>query len=102
MPAKQTPEKQERALLVRDAIATLGIEFPNAEDDRFRVAILLRVSEELGSLEPGQLTRLNEAACKSDTKHAGVTEFRTAVRRHLGRRYDLPAARKRAKEATTG
>ena len=97
---KTTPEKQEIALLVRDSIAVLGIDFPSPEDDRFRVSVLLRATEEISKLEPGQLTRLHEAACKADSKHAGVSEFRTAIRRKLGQRYDLKAARKRAKEAS--
>lgn len=97
---KTTPEKQEIALLVRDAIAVLGIDFPSPEDDRFRVSVLLRTTEEIQKLEPGQMTRLHEAACKADSKHAGVNEFRTAIRRKLGQRYDLAAARKRAKEST--
>lgn len=100
MPTKTTPESQERALLVRDGIAVLAIEFPQPEDDRFRVSILLRLTEELSSMEPGQLTRLHEAACKADQKHAGVSEFRTAVRGYLGRRYDLAGARRRARSTT--
>lgn len=101
MPTKSTPEKQELALLVRDAIAVLGIDFPQPEDDRFRVSVLCRVTEDINKLEPGQLTRLHEAACKAEAKHSGVAEFRTALRRKLGQRYDLKAARKRAKESTT-
>lgn len=96
MPAKTTPESQDRCLLVRDAIAILGVDFPQPEDDRFRVSILLRLAEELPKLEPGQLTRLHEAACKADAKHAGINEFRTSLRTNLGRRYDLAGARKRA------
>lgn len=96
MPTKQTPESQERALLVRDTIAVLGIDFPQPEDDRFRLGIIARLTEELAKLEPGQLTRLHEAACKADAKHPGVSEFRLAIRRRLGTRYDLKAARQRA------
>lgn len=94
--AKITPESQDRALLVRDAVAVLGIDFPQPEDDRFRVSILLRLQEELSKLEPSQLTRLHEAACKADAKHDGVTSIRTALRTVLGRRYELAAARKRS------
>lgn len=96
MPTKPTPESQQRALLVRDAVAVLGIDFPQPEDDRFRVSVLLRLKEELPNLEPGQLTRLHEAACKADAKHPGINEFRTALRTILGRRYDLAGARKRS------
>jgi hypothetical protein len=93
---KTTPESQERALIVRDAIAVLGIDFPQPEDHRFRQSILCRLAEEIPSLEPGQITRLHEAACKADAKHPGIPEFRTKLRSALGRRYDLAAARKRA------
>jgi hypothetical protein len=96
MATKPTPESQQRALLVRDAVAVLGIDFPQPEDDRFRVSVLLRLKEELPKLEPGHITRLHEAACKANAKHPGVTEFRTSLRLILGRSYDLPGARKRS------
>jgi hypothetical protein len=97
MSAKTTPESQFRALLVRDAIAVIGIEFPTPEDDRFRESIIARVAEEIKDLEPGQLTRLHEAASSADAKHSGIHELRTALRFQLGRRYDLAGARRRAK-----
>jgi hypothetical protein len=99
MSAKTSPETQQRALLVRDAVAVLKIEYPNDADDRFRQAIIARIIEELPGLEPTQLTRLHEAACDADAKHAGITELRLAVRSQLGPRYDLKGARKRAANA---
>ena len=99
MPSKTSPESQQRALLVRDAIAVLAIEFPQAEDDRFRISIFMRLREEIPNLEHSQLTRLHEAACKADAKHAGVPEIRTSLRHALGRAYDLAGARARAKAA---
>lgn len=100
MPAKlKDPAAQERALLVRDAIACLGIEFPDAEEDRFTEAAMLRLAEELPNLESGQVTRLNEAACAASSKRPGVAAFRSAIRQILGRRYDLAGARKRAAAA---
>ena len=100
MPAKTSPETQLRALLVRDAVAVLKIEYPNREDDRFRESIIARVIEEIPNLEPSQLTRLHEAASDADAKHAGVAALRTACRTNLGKRYDLAGARKRATTAS--
>ena len=97
MPTKTSPETQLRALLVRDAVAVLKIEYPNREDDRFRESIVARVIEEIPNLEPGQLTRLHEAASDADTKHIGVEALRTALRTQLGKRYDLAGARRRAR-----
>jgi hypothetical protein len=97
MSAKTTPESQFRALLVRDAIAVIGIEYPTTEDDRFRDSIVARVIEEAKDLEPSQLTRLHEAASAADAKHSGIPELRHALRCQLGRRYDLAGARRRAK-----
>lgn len=96
MPAKTTPESQFRALLVRDAIAAIEIEYPTPEDDRFRESIIARIVEEMGELEPTQITRLHESASKADAKHTGISALRTALRTHLGKRYDLAGARKRA------
>jgi hypothetical protein len=96
---KTNPETQTRALLVRDAVATLKIEYPSPADDRFRTAIIARITEELPRLEAAQLTRLHEAACDADAKHAGIPELRFAVRSQLGTRYDLKGARKRAATA---
>lgn len=96
MSAKTTPESQFRALLVRDAIAVISIEFPTPEDDRFRDSIIARVVEEVKDLEPTQLTRLHEAASEAEAKHSGIPALRTALRCQLGRRYDLAGARKRA------
>jgi hypothetical protein len=89
MPTVQCPEKQARALLVRDAIATLNIAFPSPLDDRFRRSILSKVMEQLKDLEPGQVTRLNESACESPSKAPDITEFRGALQRVLGSRYSL-------------
>jgi hypothetical protein len=97
MPTKTSPETQLRALLVRDAVAVLKIEYPNKEDDRFRESMVARIIEEIPELELSQLTRLHEAASDADAKHAGITDLRTAIRTHLGKRYDLAGARKRAK-----
>lgn len=96
MPAKTTPESQFRALLVRDAIAVITIEFPTPEDDRFRDSIIARVCEEIKDLEPGQITRLHEAASEADAKHSGIQLLRTTLRYQLGIRYDLKGARRRA------
>jgi hypothetical protein len=97
MPAKSSPETQLRALMVRDTVAALKIEYPNREDDRFRESIIARVIEDIAEFEPTQLTRLHEAASDADAKHAGVTILRHAVRCQLGKRYDLAGARKRAR-----
>ena len=97
MPAKTTPESQYRALLVRDSIAAIEIEYPNAEDDRFRESIIAAVCEAADELEPTQITRLHEAASKADAKHSGIAALRTALRTRLGKRYDLAGARRRAK-----
>jgi hypothetical protein len=96
MSAKLTPESQLRALMVRDAIAVISIEFPKPEDDRFRDSMIARLIEEVKELEPSQLTRLHEAASAADAKHSGISELRTALRCQLGRRYDLAGARRRA------
>jgi hypothetical protein len=98
MSTKATPESQFRALFVRDTIAALDIEYPNQEDDRFRQSMVLRIIEIIEELEPTQITRLNESACKADAKHSGVAELRHAIRLSLGKRYDLKGARKRAAE----
>lgn len=100
MPTKTSPETQLRALLVRDGVAVLKIEYPNREDDRFRESIIARIIEEIPELEPGQLTRLHEAASDADAKHIGIETLRTAIRHQLGKRYDLAGARKRARPAT--
>lgn len=97
---KATPESQFRALLVRDAIAVITIEFPTPEDDRFRDSIIARVIEEVKDLEPSQLTRLHEAASGADAKHSGIAELRHAIRCQLGTRYDLKGARRRANAKT--
>jgi hypothetical protein len=97
MPAKTSPETQLRALLVRDAIAVLKIEYPNREDDRFRDSIIARCIEEIPELEATQLTRLHEAASDADAKHTGIESLRTACRLQLGKRYDLAGARRRAR-----
>lgn len=96
MSAKTTPESQFRALLVRDAIAVISIEFPTPEDDRFRDSIIARIVEEVKDLEPGQTTRLHEAASEAADKHSGIQLLRTALRYQLGIRYDLKGARRRA------
>jgi hypothetical protein len=99
MPAKTTTESQRRALFVRNAIATIDIEYPNAEDNRCREGMISLIIEELkaDTLELTHITRLYESACKADAKHSGITELRTAIRYNLGKQFDTKGARKRAK-----
>lgn len=98
MPAKATPESQQLALLVRNVIADLSIDYPNKEDDLFRASDIALVLENIEKLEPTQITRLYEAACKADAKHGGVIQLRHAIRLGLSKIYDLKGARKRAAE----
>ncbi|MEM1083262.1 MAG: hypothetical protein AAGI48_04005 [Verrucomicrobiota bacterium] len=93
---KKAPESQERALLVRNAIAVLKIDFPSKHDNRFREIIVERIKQEIKNLEPAQLTRLHEAACEADAKHSSVSELRTALRVRISNLYNLGKARKRA------
>jgi hypothetical protein len=95
MPAKTTPESQERALLIRNAIAVIGMDYPNPRDNAFRESIIPRVIAEIPKLDISQLTRLHEASCaaKSDLTH--VVDLRTECRKALAKIYDLPTTRQK-------
>jgi hypothetical protein len=99
MTTPNNDELQAQTHLIRTVEAHLKIAVLDAEELRFREAILKTASDKIDSLKQGFIVRLYEAACDVKFPSASVCDFRKALHKSIAKAHGLKAPRRAATTA---
>lgn len=88
-PPAKSEELQDQTRLTRTVEAALKVALPDADELRFRGALLRCAISRLTGLKGAFITRMYEAACDVKFPSDDVTEFRKALQNNIARSLNL-------------